>query len=467
MLAIVAKAIFEKAAGKAPRLGARLAMDRYVSTNKALAPLGQGGKLYLVTVRPPNDALWLVGVLDRPHFDGKQWIAQPSDAPITDITTLRDRIRFASGQGISAEPGRLGMSLQTPRVLADDDGALLETVLAGKSPGPARGALAGGAPPPPEHAVPGDVDRVAGLLAAVLADPEGDFARQVYADELVSRNDPRGELVHVDLALAGKLSIRKRDLLGARRGVLMKQHAATWWPYAVRYRVRGGFIEAVDGPFAKLDGEAARLFAAEPVVEVTVHGVGSGNAGKLAKAPWLPRVRRLVVRGNLGDEGFATLVAARGAQTLRALNVTANELTGEALDNLEDHLPACTTLVLTANAIGDEGIAGLRAWSHLDRLEALYLSQCELSPDGVAELLSAPLPKLAKLTLSGNDLDDAAAATIAARAKHLPALRVLELKATGLSSVEALARLPLTRLDVRRNDDLELAGDFPHVRTGR
>ena len=44
---------------------------------------------------------------------------------------------------------------------------------------------------------------------------------------------------------------------------------------------------------------------------------------------------------------------------------------------------------------------------------------------------------------------------------------LLELKATGLSSVDALARLPLTRLDVRRNDDLELAGNFPHVRTGR
>ena len=45
-------------------------MDRYVSANKGLEPLADGGRLYLVTVRPPNEALWLVAVLEQPKFDG-------------------------------------------------------------------------------------------------------------------------------------------------------------------------------------------------------------------------------------------------------------------------------------------------------------------------------------------------------------------------------------------------------------
>jgi hypothetical protein len=72
IMAIVSKAIFEKAAGKAPTVGTKLSMDRYVSLNKALAPLAQGGKLYLVTVRPPDEELWLVAILEQPRFDGKQ-----------------------------------------------------------------------------------------------------------------------------------------------------------------------------------------------------------------------------------------------------------------------------------------------------------------------------------------------------------------------------------------------------------
>ena len=75
LMVIVSKAVFEKAAGKSPSLGDQLGMDRYVTANKALEPVRGGGKLYLVTVRPPNEALWLVAVLENPKFDGKQWKA--------------------------------------------------------------------------------------------------------------------------------------------------------------------------------------------------------------------------------------------------------------------------------------------------------------------------------------------------------------------------------------------------------
>ena len=104
MMAIISKAVFERAAGKSPAVGTRLRMDRYVSANKALDKLSAGGKLYLVTVRPPDEALWLVAVLDRPKFDGEQWVAKPCDTPITDIGGLKKDLVFESGKGLKAAP---------------------------------------------------------------------------------------------------------------------------------------------------------------------------------------------------------------------------------------------------------------------------------------------------------------------------------------------------------------------------
>jgi uncharacterized protein (TIGR02996 family) len=461
LMAIISKAVFEKAAGKAPQLGARLGMDRYDSANKNLEALAAGGKLYLVTVRPPDEALWLVAVLDQPRFQRKQWVAAPCDTPITDISALRGRIKFESGKGMSAAPGTLGMSLQTPRALTAADVALLEAALGGAplghgAPGPG-GSDAGG-------------DRAARLLADILADPDSNAARQVYADELVTRNDPRGELILVDLALAGPLSIRKREALSKHRAELIKRHAEAWWPYPVAFRVNRGFIEAIAGSRTQLERGAA-VFAAEPVVEVTVDDPG-GKSGvaKLARADWMRRVRRLVMR-ELDDEGFIALVAGDGCQGVQALNVCANELSAEAVEALGDHLPACRSLVLTANPIGDEGITALRDWQHLRNVEALYLSQCELSTQGVAELVSSPLPALVKLALTNNELDDEVAGVLAAHAANLPALRFLELKATGLSpavlEIFQHSKLALARLDLRRTAIRpEQAASLPFVRAG-
>ena len=124
MLAIISKAVFEKeAAGR--KAGDVLPLDRYRSASRHLEPLKSGGRLFLVTVRPPSEALWLVAVLEGLKFDGEEWTARPNRTPITDITALIPRLRFESGKGITAAKGALGMSLQTPRALSADDVQLL------------------------------------------------------------------------------------------------------------------------------------------------------------------------------------------------------------------------------------------------------------------------------------------------------------------------------------------------------
>lgn len=131
VLAIVSKAIFERDA-RGAAVGTVVPLDRYVSKNKGIAPVGDGGALFLVTVRPPDERLWLVAILESPAFDGENWKAVQNTVPIRDITALTSQIKFTSGTGISAKKGALGMSLQTPRVLTDADVALLR---GGASPG--------------------------------------------------------------------------------------------------------------------------------------------------------------------------------------------------------------------------------------------------------------------------------------------------------------------------------------------
>ncbi len=456
VMAIVSKAVFEKFAGKAPAVGVELGLDRYTSANKNLDAVANNGRLFLVTVRPPNEALWLVAVLEHPKFDGEAWVAPQSTQPITDITALRDKLKFESGKGITAAPGALGMSLQTPRQLTAEDVALLL-----------------GVPLPPDPLAKRETDdrpRKNALIQAIIDDPESDLARQVYADERLLHADPRGDLILLDLSLAKPLAIRKRAQLVERRNALLAEHRAAWFPNKVAAsRRRGGFLQAVSGTLGQLGNEA--LWSSEPIVDVTVTGIdGAAGAKKLVKAPWLARVRRLVVRGTLGDDGFAALVTAPAAQGLQSLNVTSNGI--KSVKALGANLPHCRLLALTANPIHDSGLAELAKWTHLSLVETLYLSKCGATTAGVAALLGVPMPGLQKLCLSSNELGDGVAKAIAANAKHIHNLERLELKNAGLSTktVDAVlaAKLPrLARLDVRVNNISANAVSDRRVRSGR
>ncbi len=144
VLAIVSKAIFERDA----KMGARVAglgdvvpLDRYVSKNKGLTPLAEGGALFLVTVRPPDEALWLVAILESPTFDGENWHSSKNTTAVADISPQKGELRFTTGAGLSAKKGALGMSLQTPRVLTEADVALLRASAGATSAGALGNAI--------------------------------------------------------------------------------------------------------------------------------------------------------------------------------------------------------------------------------------------------------------------------------------------------------------------------------------
>lgn len=156
VLAIISKTEFEKFAWKnRNHVGITFLLDRYVSTQKTLETLNEGGSLFLVSARP-EDRLLLVAILEKPKHDGTAWVSKKkNDTGTVDITSLVDKLRFENGKGIQAKPGALGMSLQTPRKLTDGDVALLRAAASGKS-GPAsdspkaKSPAKPAAPPKPE-----------------------------------------------------------------------------------------------------------------------------------------------------------------------------------------------------------------------------------------------------------------------------------------------------------------------------
>lgn len=129
ILAIVSRAAFEQDSDL--EVGQLYETSEYLSKNKALAPVAEGGALFLVTARP-DDQLWLVGILERPIFVADRWTASANTQRIVDITERMDDLVFETGTGIKFKPGSLGMALQTPRRMTDADVALLRKAAASK-----------------------------------------------------------------------------------------------------------------------------------------------------------------------------------------------------------------------------------------------------------------------------------------------------------------------------------------------
>jgi hypothetical protein len=197
ILAIISKAIFEKDAqqgGRRLALGDTLPIDRYTSANRVLEALGGGARLFLATVRPPDERLWLVAILEGLTFRDGAWIAaSPNRVPLTDISPLRATIRFESGKGMSQDKGALGMSLQTPRVLAAVD---IEQLLAAVGV-PAPDASPAALPPPPPPPPPLDVSPAALELLDTLAKAPGDEALRERAARRLMAEGAWGEAMKV------------------------------------------------------------------------------------------------------------------------------------------------------------------------------------------------------------------------------------------------------------------------------
>lgn len=127
------------------------------------------------------------------------------------------------------------------------------------------------------------------LLSAVYADPTDNAARLVYADALLERGDPRGELISVQMRLAEHPNDREAK---QREKALLERHAKSWLGTAGRYIAADFVFERGFLASCRIKGDPKDLgaLAADPIWS-TVHTFA--GSWTIARSPHMKSLRAL------------------------------------------------------------------------------------------------------------------------------------------------------------------------------
>lgn len=255
VLALISKAVFAKLP-PIRDVGEVVPLDRYTSKHAAFDALGPGDSLYLVTVRPTGPLL--VAIIDSPKRKGDALVGAINTTGCRFITNELRRVRLADGKGITATLDKLGMSLQTPRVLAEGDGALLRVAASpAKTKTPAQAVVRMKVGTKKQAVLRMKVERrkktdagapklkggklsarAQELVDAVYERPDDRARRGVLADQLLEDQHVWGELISLQLSNPKKHA--------ARIDALIKQHAREFVGDIANVAARGD-LEIVDG----------------------------------------------------------------------------------------------------------------------------------------------------------------------------------------------------------------------------
>ena len=197
------------------------------------------------------------------------------------------------------------------------------------------------------------------LLAGVLAHPDADLPRLVYADFIEEAGDAaRAEFIRVQCALtAGHFEDEKeKAALELRERYLREKHAPSWLAplknkgeplFTPRSHglFRRGFVECVWMPAAWFVAKAEKLFARCPVNELRVTMTTAEEYVRLVNSPHFLRLRTLdVSERRLGDSVFHELLYAAGNNPLvlsglKRLRVRGCGVTWHAFSSIESFEP--------------------------------------------------------------------------------------------------------------------------------
>jgi uncharacterized protein (TIGR02996 family) len=163
------------------------------------------------------------------------------------------------------------------------------------------------------------------LLAAVLAAPDDDAPRLVYADHLQQQGDLHGELIAIQCSLArGGLSKLDRVRLQERGTTLATAYKATL-PKAGTFDLRRGFAHAWSVDWSTFSTVASAVFARHPIRVLDLRHPAGREPPAMAKAlerPELARIRRLELRRLwLTAEDIQLIVSCAHLADLRELEL--------------------------------------------------------------------------------------------------------------------------------------------------
>jgi uncharacterized protein (TIGR02996 family) len=279
-------------------------------------------------------------------------------------------------------------------------------------------------------AVGGDPDAVIAeqeLLETITAEPDDLGTRMVYGDLLLSRGDPRGELIHLQCRLAGArterirpeaqrfdagapsgLTPQERKQLRASERALLAAHEAAWLepvlahPHVSAAQLRRGFVEVVTASI-EIARRLDTLFRVAPaLIELELDPIDAPHpvdASTLAHAPDLARLRalRLHAQGS-ADEVVEMIAGCPHLGGLRELVLAGTE---------RGSLPPAML------EIGAGAARMLATAPHLERVSTLVLERCRLRATAIRALVGPRARwRPAQLVLRDCELDAAAAAAL-------------------------------------------------------
>lgn len=275
----------------------------------------------------------------------------------------------------------------------------------------------------------------------------------VLADELIEREDPRGELIVVATELARLGIDDARGPALARRAKELEPAAREAWAKDIGLRKKELTLERGLPSDVEIDlaGKKTRLPTHRWITGYLVYRANGSAMKRLFADPSFERIRSLVLSDSRFDwDGFRDLCASPEVKRLRSLDITVNVgargvhmlLMATRFEALE-HLAIESNYQATPNLQGYENVAGLKA------LRSLHLRHGSTALM-VAKVLSSPLgQRLEEVGVNGWAWP--------AEIPALPSLRririldgaLLPLSAEGLVRASADGRLPgLRRLDL-------------------
>ena len=299
------------------------------------------------------------------------------------------------------------------------------------------------------------------LHDAVLADPDDDAPRLVYADWLSERGDPWGELITVQItrtrAPTPELEARERELLSAVPGL---------------GQYRRGFVEIVS-----CTGDQLEDFLVDSCVRslqvTSSERIGARIAAAVPrmrlKTLWLTTTSDFDVLLQALDDRLEALtygysfpipteqIVAMRRSALRLSSLALQGISPDALGVLAGWHPL-KALSLEHNPIGAgvfEAYVDEPAFARLERLE---LSSTQVGEEDVFTIASSEMP-LVELGLSSCTLGSAVARRIA-QTPRFAALRKLRLAdcEIGSEGLEALVASPYLSRDLEITLDGDLLG---------
>jgi uncharacterized protein (TIGR02996 family) len=278
------------------------------------------------------------------------------------------------------------------------------------------------------------MDEGAELLRQICAAPEDDAPRLVYADWLIERGDPRGELIHLQCALgrprhgARMLVYRRRETvveesiaqLEKREAALLRKWGKTWMaplrPYIRTWAWQRGFLDNITAVAWMFLTAIEKARDSSPITRLTLNGWQAEHPVALF-ANVLPSLRVLDMSHNRITGSIARSILTAGLFTpVHTLTLTGNPLGDDGVEPLVE-LSNLRSLALTKTAITSTGLR--RLGPLIERLEELVVSWNQ-ALDSTWPRYLAGARQLRELDCTATNHDDRALALLAEL--ELPAL---------------------------------------------